>query len=120
MDEVFLSPRHPYTEGLLASMPSRSRRGERLSVIKGSVPNPFNMPPGCNFAPRCPNRFEPCNVYDPRLGDPATDSGGTVACWLWMDPPAETPAASVTDVAPPGAHAAPGAPAHGASEGPQA
>ncbi len=144
VNDVFLSPRHPYTQGLLESMPSRSRRGERLRVIKGSVPNPFNMPPGCNFAPRCPNRFAPCNVYDPLLGDPATDSGARVACWLWMDPPAETPAAtptargaaaaptaasatdvappgapaaSVTDVAPPGAHAAPSAPTQGASEG---
>ncbi len=87
--DVFRSPKHPYTQGLLESMPSRSRRGERLRVIKGSVPNPFNMPPGCNFAPRCPQRFGPCAVHDPLLGDPEEGSGARVACWLWMDPPSE-------------------------------
>jgi oligopeptide/dipeptide ABC transporter ATP-binding protein len=87
VDEIFVSPRHPYTQGLLESMPSRSRRGERLKVIKGSVPNPFNMPPGCNFAPRCPSRFEPCASDDPLLGPP--DEGGRrTACWLWETPPA--------------------------------
>jgi oligopeptide/dipeptide ABC transporter ATP-binding protein len=85
--DVFRSPKHPYTQGLLESMPSRSRRGERLRVIKGSVPNPFNMPPGCNFAPRCPQRFGPCSAHDPLLGDPEDGSGARVACWLWMDPP---------------------------------
>ncbi len=58
VEEVLLQPRHPYTEGLLASMPSQSMRGQRLNVIRGSVPNPFNMPTGCNFAPRCPYRFD--------------------------------------------------------------
>jgi oligopeptide/dipeptide ABC transporter ATP-binding protein len=97
VNDVFLSPKHPYTQGLLDSMPSRSKRGERLRVIKGSVPNPFNMPPGCNFAPRCPRRFAPCGTYDPHLGDPDEDNGSRVACWLWMDPPAadaQTSAAS--------------------------
>jgi peptide/nickel transport system ATP-binding protein/oligopeptide transport system ATP-binding protein len=87
VDEVFVSPRHPYTQGLLESMPSRSRRGERLKVIKGSVPNPFNMPPGCNFAPRCPSRFAPCDRHDPLLG-PADELGRRTACWLWETPPA--------------------------------
>ena len=89
VNDVFLSPKHPYTQGLLESMPSRSRRGERLRVIKGSVPNPFNMPPGCNFAPRCPQRFAPLRrAMTPLLGDPDEDGGSRVACWLWMDPPA--------------------------------
>ena len=56
---MLLQPKHPYTEGLLASIPSKGMRGQRLNVIKGTVPNPFNMPKGCNFAPRCPYRFEP-------------------------------------------------------------
>jgi oligopeptide/dipeptide ABC transporter ATP-binding protein len=86
--DVFLSPKHPYTQGLLASMPSRSRRGERLSVIKGSVPNPFNMPQGCNFAPRCPRRFGPCGTHDPRVGQADAD-GRQVACWLWETPPSQ-------------------------------
>jgi oligopeptide/dipeptide ABC transporter ATP-binding protein len=86
--DVFLSPKHPYTQGLLASMPSQSRKGERLSVIKGSVPNPFNMPPGCNFAPRCPRRFAPCGVHDPLMG-PGDAAGRQVACWLWETPPSQ-------------------------------
>ncbi len=80
VDEVLLTPKHPYTEGLLSSIPSRGMKGQRLSVIKGSVPNPFNMPVGCNFQPRCPYRFEPCAGHDPRIEDPG---GPAVACWLW-------------------------------------
>jgi len=80
VDEVLLTPKHPYTEGLLSSIPSRGMRGQRLNVIKGSVPNPFNMPEGCNFQPRCPYRFEPCVAHDPRIEDPG---GPPVACWLW-------------------------------------
>jgi len=87
VDEVFLQPKHPYTEGLLASIPSKGMRGQRLNVIKGTVPNPFNMPGGCNFAPRCPHRFEPCADQDPVLG---RVDGRDVACWRWQ--PWETPA----------------------------
>ena len=80
-EEVLLQPKHPYTEGLLASIPSKGMRGQRLNVIKGTVPNPFNMPSGCNFAPRCPYRFEPCSEHDPRVQD---ESDPPVACWLWQ------------------------------------
>jgi oligopeptide/dipeptide ABC transporter ATP-binding protein len=83
-EEVLLESRHPYTEGLLASIPTRSMRGQRLNVIKGAVPNPFNMPNGCNFAPRCPDRFEPCGTHDPRLG---LVDDRAVACWKWQDLP---------------------------------
>ncbi|HKV37833.1 MAG TPA: oligopeptide/dipeptide ABC transporter ATP-binding protein, partial [Blastocatellia bacterium] len=53
---VFRSPSHPYTEGLLLSMPSVSGTGtrrRRLRTIEGSVPNLIDLPPGCRFAPRC-------------------------------------------------------------------
>jgi peptide/nickel transport system ATP-binding protein len=82
--EVLLTPKHPYTEGLLTSIPSRGMRGQRLNVIKGTVPNPFNMPAGCNFAPRCPYAFAPCADRDPRIedADPAD-----VACWLYTPAP---------------------------------
>jgi oligopeptide/dipeptide ABC transporter ATP-binding protein len=83
-EEVLLQPRHPYTEGLLASMPSQSMRGQRLNVIRGSVPNPFNMPTGCNFAPRCPYRFDACGMLDPRSDE---GDGPPVACWLWKQAP---------------------------------
>ncbi|CAN5655795.1 ABC transporter ATP-binding protein [soil metagenome] len=82
--EVLLQPRHPYTEGLLASIPSKGMRGTRLNVIKGTVPNPFNMPAGCNFSPRCPYRFEPCLEHDPRIDE---GGGPPVACWLWKHAP---------------------------------
>ena len=59
-------------------------RGQRLNVIKGTVPNPFNMPKGCNFAPRCPYRFEPCATLDPRIEE---GEGPPVACWLWKQAP---------------------------------
>jgi oligopeptide/dipeptide ABC transporter ATP-binding protein len=81
---VLISPKHPYTEGLLASIPSRGMKGQRLNVIKGTVPNPFNMPEGCNFEPRCPYRFGPCPTHDPRIEDPG---GPPVACWLWKPAP---------------------------------
>ncbi len=84
VEEVLLRPRHPYTEGLLTSIPSKGMRGQRLNVIKGSVPNPFNMPKGCNFAPRCPYRFEPCGELDPRADE---GEGPPVACWLWKQAP---------------------------------
>jgi oligopeptide/dipeptide ABC transporter ATP-binding protein len=84
VEEVLLQPRHPYTEGLLASIPSKGMRGARLNVIKGAVPNPFSMPAGCNFAPRCPYRFEPCSEHDPRIEE---GEGPPVACWLWKRAP---------------------------------
>jgi peptide/nickel transport system ATP-binding protein len=79
-EQVLLEPRHPYTEGLLASIPSKGMKGQRLNVIKGTVPSPFNMPRGCNFGPRCPYRFEPCLDHDP-IVEPSDDP--PVACWLW-------------------------------------
>ena len=84
VQEVLLQPRHPYTEGLLSSIPSKGMRGTRLNVIKGTVPNPFNMPKGCNFTPRCPYRFEPCPTHDPRVEE---GEGPPVACWLWKKAP---------------------------------
>ncbi len=88
VDDVLLSPKHPYTEGLLTSIPSRGMKGQRLNVITGTVPNPFNMPTGCNFAPRCPYAFEPCGDHDPRIedADPAD-----VACWLYTRAPGSSP-----------------------------
>jgi oligopeptide/dipeptide ABC transporter ATP-binding protein len=87
VDDVFLAPRHPYTEGLLSSIPSKGMRGQPLSVIRGTVPNPFNMPRGCNFVPRCPYAFEPCAEHDPGLG---RVEGREVACWRWSEPRPDT------------------------------
>jgi oligopeptide/dipeptide ABC transporter ATP-binding protein len=62
--EIFRDPRHPYTRGLLASMPGGAP-GERLRAIPGSVPEPGSLPPGCAFNPRCPERFDRCTSAVP-------------------------------------------------------
>ena len=67
VDEVLLSPRAPYTMGLLESIPTVEKRGGRLSVITGTVPNPFNMPPACRFQPRCPYAWDLCSKAAPEL-----------------------------------------------------
>jgi oligopeptide/dipeptide ABC transporter ATP-binding protein len=53
-DEIFHDPRHPYTQGLVDSIPSLSHRGQRLKTIQGSMHSPFSVPSGCPFHPRCP------------------------------------------------------------------
>ncbi|MBQ7923764.1 MAG: ABC transporter ATP-binding protein [Clostridia bacterium] len=58
---------HPYTEGLLLSLPSTHKKGERLEQIPGSVPAPQELPKGCKFAPRCPYRTEKCIAEEPPL-----------------------------------------------------
>lgn len=58
--EVLAQPAHPYTAGLMASMPSQTRRGEPLSPIPGMAPSPRALPPGCAFAPRCPHHAAAC------------------------------------------------------------
>ena len=80
VDEVLLHPKMPYTRGLLESIPSQAKRGQRLSAIKGSVPNPFRMPPGCKFEPRCPYAWETCTESEPELIQLGEDR--TARCWL--------------------------------------
>ena len=79
--EVFAHPKHPYTQGLLASMPSRDKIGSRLNAIEGVVPHPLNLPPGCSFAPRCPRRFDFCDTAFPALEPVAPDH--RAACYLY-------------------------------------
>jgi oligopeptide/dipeptide ABC transporter ATP-binding protein len=66
--ELFARPKHPYTEGLLRSVPKLTeaevRKVERLQTIEGTVPRPTNLPPGCHFAPRCPHRMPRCTEGD--------------------------------------------------------
>jgi len=80
VDQVLLSPQHPYTQGLLSSIPGVKKRGEALSVIKGVVPNPFRMPPGCKFEPRCPYSWDKCALSEPDLLPAA--SGAVSRCFL--------------------------------------
>jgi len=79
--EIFHNPKHPYTQGLMNSIPSLAARKERLEPIKGVVPDPYDVPPGCGFEPRCPHAMEICKTKMPDLKEvlPGHDS----ACWLY-------------------------------------
>jgi oligopeptide/dipeptide ABC transporter ATP-binding protein len=76
---LFADPKHPYTRGLMASMPGGAP-GARLKAIQGTVPALGHLPSGCAFAPRCPDRFEPCSVAPP--GSTQLGFGRSVKCYL--------------------------------------
>jgi oligopeptide/dipeptide ABC transporter ATP-binding protein len=67
VDVFFQSPQHPYSLGLLASVPRRGERSRRLRAIEGTVPSPAHLPPGCAFEPRCPERLDACRAAVPEL-----------------------------------------------------
>ena len=67
--EIFHNPRHPYTRGLLASLPNRAKRGTRLYSIPGTVPDPSCKPEGCPFHPRCDFALETCRTRFPGMCD---------------------------------------------------
>lgn len=78
---LFEDPKHPYTLGLLKSMPGKVAGGRsRLAVLKGSVPDPLDPPSGCRFHPRCPEIFDPCSRSSPP--DFPAGAGRRVACFL--------------------------------------
>jgi len=77
--EIFRRPGHPYTRALLASMPG-GQPGQRLRAIVGSVPLLDDLPPGCAFNPRCPDRFDPCTTAPPP--DYAAGPAQTAKCYL--------------------------------------
>ncbi len=87
VDRLFAAPAHPYTRGLLASIPGE-HSGKRLTAIPGSVPRIGQAPKGCAFAPRCPDRFEPCTERAPE--PTAVDATHDVRCFL--NEPATHPA----------------------------
>jgi oligopeptide/dipeptide ABC transporter ATP-binding protein len=90
-DELYHNPKHPYTKGLFASLPSRQQRGKDLVTLEGTVPDPANWPPGCRFQPRCPCRFEPCPTVHPVLG--TVEANQQARCLLYEESwPAGTPA----------------------------
>jgi peptide/nickel transport system ATP-binding protein len=81
---VFAHPGHPYTRGLLACLPRLDRRDAVQATIAGIPPSPLSLPPGCPFAPRCPNAEPGCTVVEPELVATATSS---VACSVLAPPP---------------------------------
>jgi len=76
---IFKAHKHPYTEGLLGSIPNPYKK-EPLSIIEGSVPNMINPPVGCMFNPRCPYAMEICRREEPPLYAAGDDH--FVSCWL--------------------------------------
>ena len=83
--ELFDNPRHPYTQGLLSSIPNveiLKSEQKRLSTIKGFVPHPANFPKGCRFHPRCPQAFERCVNSNPQLLSIVGKPDHFSRCWL--------------------------------------
>lgn len=87
VETLFDNPLHPYTHGLLASIPVMGVVKDRLDTIPGAVPNLIDLPPGCKFAPRCLARLEHnlqvCTEREPDLVDYEPDH--SVRCWLYQD-----------------------------------
>ncbi len=85
VEELFARPKHPYTEGLLRSVPKLTiadvAKKERLETIEGVVPSPTELPPGCHFAPRCPYRMPRCTAEEIPLYQ--LESGVNVRCVLF-------------------------------------
>ena len=80
---LFKNPKHPYTLGLLNSLPRHDIEQEKLIPIKGMVPSPFDMPAGCRFAPRCPVATNICQGKMPELEE--KESNSQIRCWLYSD-----------------------------------
>ncbi|MCG8916816.1 ABC transporter ATP-binding protein [Actinokineospora sp. PR83] len=82
VDELFDTPRMPYTVGLLGSLPNPATLGKRLTPIKGSPPSLINLPTGCAFSPRCPLVVEECTTTEPPLA-PTEQPAHTTRCHRW-------------------------------------
>jgi peptide/nickel transport system ATP-binding protein len=84
--ELFANPKHPYTEGLLRSIPSRNERGSELATIEGEVPTPNEPATYCRFAPRCPKAFDDCEQVHPVQVDvDESSSDHQAACLLYPE-----------------------------------
>ena len=87
VETLFTDPKHPYTRGLIGSIPVAGARREWLDVIPGRVPNLIDLPPGCRFAPRCRARLENdltiCTEREPALLD--VGENHTARCWLYSE-----------------------------------
>ncbi|HLR01264.1 MAG TPA: ABC transporter ATP-binding protein [Virgibacillus sp.] len=97
VDEVFYQPRHPYTWGLLSSMPRMTSKHSELLSIPGTPPDLNNPPKGCPFAPRCPHAMDVCINNMPNH-NPLSDTH-TAACWLTDDrAPKVDPPEAISDL----------------------
>ncbi|MBW2086474.1 MAG: ABC transporter ATP-binding protein, partial [Deltaproteobacteria bacterium] len=78
----FRRPAHPYSLGLIKSVPVLKKRVDRLYTIEGQPPSLFNLPPGCRFAPRCKDAKDVClEAYPPEF---TIEDGHVVSCWLYQ------------------------------------
>ena len=77
--DLYGDPKHPYTHGLLGSLPRLDQKGQELVNIKGQPPNLYEPPTSCPFAPRCPYVYDKCHAENPPLM--TIDNGRKVACW---------------------------------------
>ncbi len=91
VEQIFHRPRHPYTQGLLASLPQiQADRSRRLTSIPGQPPDLANLPPGCPFYPRCPQRMpDVCPLREPEPTAP--EPGQSVRCYLYPEAPPADP-----------------------------
>lgn len=80
---LFKQPKHPYSIGLLNSLPRHDIDQEKLVPIKGNVPSPHEMPTGCRFAPRCPAATDLCRAKLPDLIE--DEAGNQIRCWIYSD-----------------------------------
>lgn len=80
MRDVLKNPLHPYTKGLLGAIPKPQTRGKRLPIVKGTIPDLINRPPGCAFHPRCPYAMDVCKKEKPAAVE--IDRDRHVACRL--------------------------------------
>lgn len=83
VEQLFTKPLHPYTQGILDSIPKMDEDKERLYMIKGIVPDPIHLPKGCSFADRCDKCMEKCKEHMPKLA--RTEDGRKVRCFLISD-----------------------------------
>ena len=79
--DMFSDPLHPYSQGLIATIPSISHERKRLAGIPGAAPSPLEWPGGCRFHPRCDRVMEVCRRQEPELRE--VKSGRWVACHLY-------------------------------------
>ena len=92
--KLFASPKHPYTQGLIESVPDVRRKRDRLFSIEGNVPVPGSIKTGCRFAPRCKFAFDRCTKEDPGLYD--TSEGQQARCFLYDKQEVETSDGALT------------------------
>ncbi|MEU7428849.1 ABC transporter ATP-binding protein [Streptomyces sp. NPDC040750] len=81
--DIYKAPAHPYTRGLLDSIPRLDRKGRELYAIKGLPPNLTHIPPGCSFHPRCPMARDVCRTDEPALYEVSGERGS--ACHFWRE-----------------------------------